>query len=282
MYVWDFGDGTTSTVADPGTHTYSSSGTYVVCLTAINSCGTEQYCDTVNITCPLPVAQFSVTDTLYEAQFTNTSTNADSWLWQFGDGQTATDSNATHSYSQAGTFTACLIVTNNCGSDTLCTDVVIDCPGPISSFSFTNEALTSSFVSTATNADSLFWDFGDGSTNTGSAVEHEFAEGLFSVCLTAVNACGSSMACSEVAPVGFGASLPAQAPWKLFPNPARESVLLSGPTAQYRLVSADGKSVLQGHTQRTRTIDLTGLSEGVYWLHIGLANPTILPLLIQR
>jgi hypothetical protein len=47
-YSWDFGDGGTSTGASPS-HTYSTTGTYTVCLTATNTCGSNNYCENITI-----------------------------------------------------------------------------------------------------------------------------------------------------------------------------------------------------------------------------------------
>ena len=49
-YLWDFGDGNTSTTASPS-HTFPSSGVYTVCLQAINECGdTTETCNTLTVT----------------------------------------------------------------------------------------------------------------------------------------------------------------------------------------------------------------------------------------
>ena len=48
-YTWDFGDGNTGSGATPS-HTYSNGGTYTVCLTVDNACGTDSMCTTVNVT----------------------------------------------------------------------------------------------------------------------------------------------------------------------------------------------------------------------------------------
>lgn len=48
-YLWDFGDGSTSTEKDP-IHIYANDGTYTVCLTITNICGTNTKCDNFNVT----------------------------------------------------------------------------------------------------------------------------------------------------------------------------------------------------------------------------------------
>lgn len=48
-----------------------------------------------------------------------TDNGADSWEWDFGDGNTSTAQDPTHTYSSAGTYTVELIATNSTGSDTI-------------------------------------------------------------------------------------------------------------------------------------------------------------------
>ena len=47
-YLWDFGDGSTSTEEDP-THTYSETGTYTVCLELTTDCGVKDLCNTLSV-----------------------------------------------------------------------------------------------------------------------------------------------------------------------------------------------------------------------------------------
>jgi hypothetical protein len=59
-YMWDFGDGNTSTITTP-IHTFPFPGRYVVCLTAFNTCGDRQKCDTIatgNVSIEDPLAAF--------------------------------------------------------------------------------------------------------------------------------------------------------------------------------------------------------------------------------
>lgn len=83
----------------------------------------------------LPVASFTNQSTVCKFSntlFTNTSTNATSYFWDFGDGGTSTQTNPTHSYSTAGTYTITLIAENDCHcKDTFQNVITVDSlPGP--------------------------------------------------------------------------------------------------------------------------------------------------------
>ncbi|MBP7143824.1 MAG: PKD domain-containing protein, partial [Methanoculleus sp.] len=69
-----------------------------------------------------PVADFTANVTAGEAplavQFTDLSTNATAWAWNFGDGATSAEQNPVHTYTAAGVYTVNLTVTNDFGSDT--------------------------------------------------------------------------------------------------------------------------------------------------------------------
>lgn len=125
-HQWDFGDGTTDTTANP-VHTYGAPGTYTVCLIVSNSCGADTLCQTVIVTCPAPVADWSVTS-IFELNVAleNNSTGSNlAHFWDFGDGNTATTTDALHVYSAAGTYTVCLTVSNVCGADSSCGTVTV-------------------------------------------------------------------------------------------------------------------------------------------------------------
>lgn len=125
-YNWDFGDGTTSTESTP-THTFTEPGTYTVNFTAID----EDACDpedeailTVNVY-GFPEADFTYTPNpanIYTVvDYTDASTDAVSWNWDFGDGASSTVQNPSHQYTLPGTYTVCLKVENANGcEDTVC------------------------------------------------------------------------------------------------------------------------------------------------------------------
>ena len=121
-WSWDFGDGNTSTEQNP-THTYTAAGTYTVSLTVTGPGGsdTETKVDYIAVY-DTPVADFVGSPTSGDApltvDFTDQSTgNPTSWNWDFGDGNTSTAQNPTHTYNNPGTYTVTLTVSNDCGSD---------------------------------------------------------------------------------------------------------------------------------------------------------------------
>ena len=117
---WSFGDGNVSTSQNPS-HTYESVGAYSVNLTAGNTYGSTSYNRTnlITVTDPAstpPSVSFTIAATSGQApftvQFTDTSTGSPYlWIWDFGDGGTSSDQNATHTYLAAGTYSVNLTAT---------------------------------------------------------------------------------------------------------------------------------------------------------------------------
>ncbi len=171
-YVWDFGDGNTSNDKDPS-HSYAMAGNYNVCLTATNNWGcSEQFCNEVNFQ---PLTVDFVADKTYKScpepplvsKFTDLSTNAISWLWDFGDGASSALQDPSHSYNQTGKYTVCLTVTNVLGCEaTECKVEYIEVDGPIGILTATPIAgcadLEVQFIIESENAFKYKWDFGDG------------------------------------------------------------------------------------------------------------------------
>jgi len=123
-WTWDFGDGVTSTDQNPD-HDYETAGTYTVTLTTSNVSGsdTEAKLSYVVVTEPPPIASLSATPTSGEVplivQFRDTSENeGNAWLWSFGDGQSSSQRNPEHTYSEAGTYDVSLTISNQSGEDT--------------------------------------------------------------------------------------------------------------------------------------------------------------------
>ncbi|QNL20724.1 PKD domain-containing protein [Hyphobacterium sp. CCMP332] len=73
-----------------------------------------------------PSAGFTYSATNQTVAFTDTSSgNPTSWSWDFGDGNTSTSQNPSHTYASGGTYTVCLTASNASGSDTTCESVMV-------------------------------------------------------------------------------------------------------------------------------------------------------------
>jgi PKD repeat protein len=216
-YVWDFGDGGTSTDANP-THAYTSTGQFTVSLTVTNNAGSDSETATIDIQESLqaPVASLDVPATATvntEVQFTSTTQGqVDSYTWDFGDGNSSTDANPTHTFASTGQFTVALTVTNAAGTDTetVTVDVQAAVEAPVASFSAPTTATVNTDVPFASTSqgqvDSYAWDFGDGGTSTDANPVHQFAAaGQYTVTLTVTNVAGSD---SETAVVDVQAAAP--------------------------------------------------------------------------
>jgi len=113
-YLWDFGDGNTSTLTHP-THSYTSAINANVILDGSNCCGMDTDSLTISVI-DAPAAGFTTSETVglvgETIIFTNTSTHATSDFWNFGDGSTSTDQNPTHIYSAPIAATITLTASN--------------------------------------------------------------------------------------------------------------------------------------------------------------------------
>jgi len=123
-WLWDFGDGTTSTLQSP-THTFTTPRKYTVSLTVSNAKGVNAKIepDYIYVRNILPVADFNATPTSGNApltvQFADNSTGKGitTWKWEFGDGGTSTIQNPQYIYNLPGNYTVKLTVANDGGSN---------------------------------------------------------------------------------------------------------------------------------------------------------------------
>ncbi len=151
-YNWVFGDGTTSTAANPA-KTYTTAGTYQATLTvrdATGLTGTSVVTITARPANVAPVARAAANVTTGAAPLAVTfssagSSDADgtiaSYNWVFGDGTTSTAANPVKTYSTAGTFLATLTVRDNAGAASAAASVTITVQQAASRIFVTNIAM---------------------------------------------------------------------------------------------------------------------------------------------
>lgn len=198
-YLWNFGDGVTSSDFSPS-HKYTSSGTYTVLLTAQSSGGCSDTAS-ARVTIAIPKSIINNTDATCSNQtinFTNASVPTPiSNTWYFGDGSTSTALNPDKTYTKTGTYTIKLVnkFSANC-SDSI-TKAITIAAGLSPSFNANDTTkcaapLSVNFTNTTTgNAVKYIWDFGDGTKSQDLNPLHVYTkEGSFTVTLTAINSNG--------------------------------------------------------------------------------------------
>ncbi|WP_313790931.1 PKD domain-containing protein [Allomuricauda sp. SCSIO 65647] len=187
-YAWDFGDGGTSTEADP-VYTFNTVGTYDVELTVTDDGGltnTDSVTITVNEPNQQPTALAEATplegDAPLQVTFTGSnSTDSDgtieSYAWDFGDGGTSTEADPVYTFNTAGTYNVELTVTDDGGlTDTDTVTIVVSDPAnePPVAVATANPTegdapLPVIFDGSGSTDDvgivSYFWDFKDGTTS---------------------------------------------------------------------------------------------------------------------
>jgi PKD repeat protein len=198
-YLWDFGDGGTSTETNP-VHTYAAPGTYTITLEVTGDCGTDEFAAVVTVS-RLPLAGFTHNAPVCLDEpvvFTNTSSNADTFLWAFGDGTTATETHPMHTYTATGIYTASLEACRGVDCDTVMDTVTIR-PLPTAAFTWTADLLTVTFTNASQEATAYLWAFGDSGTSTETHPVHTYAaSGTYSVALTATGVCGEDVVTYDV------------------------------------------------------------------------------------
>jgi PKD repeat protein len=204
-YAWEFGDGSATSTDENPEHTYTSSGEYVVTLTASRGIVSDD--TTFNVVVPVnvlaeapPIASFTVElDTVLlgdTVKFTNNSANTASYEWDFGDDSAIdTTSSPVHVYDEPGNYeislTAISVLDPGLSDDTTFTVTVLGPPVLGLSVSTTNcvAPCVVDFTNTTENADTYLWNFNDDSeASTVESPSHVFnTVGTHNVKLTASN-----------------------------------------------------------------------------------------------
>ncbi len=227
IWNWNFGDGTSSTLANP-VHQYNSTGLYTVSLYVSDGQGCEDsvvkidYVDVRGVNsdfifsspsqCPPVVTSFS-----------NSSSDAISYLWDFGDGASSSIENPTHIYTNSGTYQIMLLATNSMGCiDTLLHPDSILIPGPVVDFNISQlagcDSMTISIANSSMNTVSYSFDFGDGNSSQLINPTHTYLQtGSYNITMVAEDSAG----CQS---------------YLTYPNPV---VISPSPTINFSLPGAD-------------------------------------------
>lgn len=196
-YLWDFGDGTTTTDNNPS-HSYSSSGIYNVLLTSNGVCNTDTQSVSINVNVPIQaVAAFTITTNTCgdSISIVNSSTGYTSLLWDFGDGNTSTQTNPLHVFSTPGNYQIQLYVANSCNDSLQSINVTVP-ENTINGTANINSVNcnTIQLQNQITNATNYSWTFGDGSFSIVPSPNHTYAApGNYLITLNASNSCADTI-----------------------------------------------------------------------------------------
>ncbi len=122
-YLWDFGDGSTSTEKSPD-HTYAEAGWKTVTLSGTSEGGVSASFKSTFEIHDLVTAGFDYTVDGFTVHLNDTSINAAALMWDFGDGFGASLEDPSHTYSQAGFYTITLKATSSTGLESEATVAV--------------------------------------------------------------------------------------------------------------------------------------------------------------
>jgi gliding motility-associated-like protein len=190
-WLWDFGDGGTSTVQNPAHH-YDDTGYFSIRLIVWNNNCADTLILTDYVHISPPIARFTPSFDCAAPKtisFTDHSIGPDEWHWNFGDGITSTAQHNVHAYADTGTYTVTLVVVNHtsgCDDTQTQTIRIVD---EVANFTATdsitcrNSSITFNAVgNTAGTITSYNWNFGDGQTGTGPSIMHTYTNaGLYTV-----------------------------------------------------------------------------------------------------
>jgi PKD repeat protein len=274
-YDWDFGDASGTSVQPDPSYTYALAGNYIVQLVA----RTGQFCyDTTTLAVDVntaPQVNFSISQASgcipFTASFTNTTTNASNYLWNFGDGNSSTDQSPIHDYLTAGTFTVTLLATvGSCADSDSVVGMITTYAPPV--FDFASDSIMTNSVMYELDAGpgfSYLW-------NNGSTAQTITADtnGWYCVTVTDNNTCSDSDCVYVVLDAMGMETAMLKNGFVVYPNPAREwfTVVNTGFTSsascELKIYDSLGRMVLAQYIAESHRVETAGWQKGIYFVEI--------------
>lgn len=302
---WDFGDGSWGYNVNES-HTYTTNGTYYVCLTVVDSTSgvASTDCDTIvvsNAAAPSCNVNPSIVDSsgyMYGWDSNWSATSYEWYVWDPNGNLVFNSSNSILYYypNPNTTYTVCLYGYDN-GSfcDSTCTTFTsgsgsTGCQSSFYWYQDSTQNNTLTLVNTANgNNLSYSWDFGDGNTATGAYPSHTYAQnGTYTVCLTIDDGAGctdtfcdtlvyvtraSGFTVNVVAPTALSIEDAEEVNMGIFPNPADNvlNIQLDGTAASYQAMIIDMKGAVVRNINLNATgaqINISDLDGGLYLIRL--------------
>jgi len=203
-WSWTFGDGNTSTQANP-VHSYATHGSYNVTLIATAPGGCADTLTQQVLNPPAPVSQFTLPPA---CGLVNTFTNTTNILppglitsqyWTFGDGNTSNQVSPTHTYVNPGTYNVTLISYSNGGCNDTINQSFTTYSIPVAAFVSPQTChgiplqVTDNSTLLGANISTWSWNFGDGNSSSQQHPTHSYvSHGNYPITLIVVGPGGCS------------------------------------------------------------------------------------------
>jgi PKD repeat protein len=242
-YVWDFGDGSTSSQHTPQEHIYDTWGDYEIWLHTSTPHCRDSISHRIRIFAAAPRAEY---DTVYPGcepltvEFNNTSLYGKDFLWEFDDGVTSEDPSPTHTFDKAGVYNVKLTVSGEGGIDYAYRQVEVY-HRPVVDFRVEPKLVMLpdqqiQVFNLTEYGDFYLWDFGDGNTSSDENPNYQYSEiGVYDITLDAwtIHNCAASMTLPEAVRVEAEGTI-------IFPNAFKPD--LDGPNGGYYDINAFPKN----------------------------------------
>jgi hypothetical protein len=203
----------------------------------------------------------------------------DSVIWAMGDGTILLGDSLQYAYEEAGVYSLCVTVFDQCGSDSLCLDIEVTCPTPLADFNYELSGLELELTSLAENSDSLIWTWNGTPLSNEASVSFMAEIGINELCLFAFNPCGVDSSCTilELSPVGLE-EISLKNTLNLYPNPAKEELFISWDVMQevpmsFSVFDMNGRKIsirikVERQNGHYLSLDISDLEAGFYLLEV--------------
>jgi PKD repeat protein/acetyl esterase/lipase len=270
-YEWNFGDGS-SGLGLFLQHQYLDTGFFLMSLQVEND-----YCaiskDTLIASTLCPNASFAIiqNDSMYT--FVNSSVFGSQALWITDDGSIITGNSFTVNFTTEGNYNLSLISSNAYCSDTLTQNISINFCSQ-ADFSFSANQLTVQFSELTYNTYFYNWNFGDGAISALPNPSHNYASpGTYNVSLitNSLQACPDTSTKQVMLDLGSPIQEQNLQNISITPNPFTDILIIKGLDLQqsytYEVYTMHGQ-LAASNTIQSKTIKLSSLSKGIYFLKI--------------
>jgi PKD repeat protein len=298
---WQFGNGVSASGSSVS-NLYNQPGTYPYQYTVTSNHGCASTATGMANVFNMPTALFSANGNCEGSTlpFLNlSSSNAVSWAWDFGDGNTSLSQHPTHSYQSSGNFVVSLTANTAQGCSSSYSQILPIAPGPLSAFSQTPYGgLSYQFSPNSLTAGGQYvWTFGDGSASTDIAPLKTYMQaGNYNVCLTISHNGCSSKTCQMVSITDqMSTDIMTASELLVFPNPFESQVSLSfllpeSEAVAVTLYDLAGRRIMSqdfghrdiGEVQLNLDFASHGLSTGMYLLDVQIGAISIPVRLIKQ